>query len=369
MKIALYHTTLPEPHRKVGGVEAVVHRLATALTVHAGLDVTVLSLTPAPHNAPYRHRQLFPNHRWLADRAWARWFVLPALLNGVSLQAYDVVHLHGDDWFWLRRGCPSVRTMHGSARDEARTATSLKRQLAQWAVYPLEHVAARRATQAWAISPPCTALYRAARCMPNGVSLDRFRPGPKAEQPTLLFVGTWAGRKRGGWLFDRFRETVVPAIPDAELVMVSDTVSDACRTHPNVRVLDRPDDDTLAAWYRRAWVFAYPSVYEGFGLTYIEAMASGTPIVASPNPGAQYVLDAGTYGAVVDDGAFASTLTALLHDPERRRHMAVQGLARAEAFSWPAIARQHADAYASLLGMPLPVPNSRAPVSSALGRA
>jgi len=355
MNIALYHTTLPEPHRKMGGVEAVVHRLATALTVHAGLNVTVLSLTPAPADAAYRHRQLFPDHRWLADRSWARWFVLPALLNQVDLAKYDVVHLHGDDWFWMRRGIPSVRTMHGSARDEARTATSLKRRLAQWAVYPLEHVAARRASQVWAISPPCEMLYRADRCMPNGVSLDRFCPGPKAERPTLLFVGTWTGRKRGAWLFEQFCDSVQPAVPEAELVMVSDTVSDACRAHPNRRVLDRPDDDTLAAWYRRAWVFAYPSVYEGFGLPYIEAMASGTPVVASPNPGAAYVLDGGAYGALVGDSAFASTLTALLRDDEQRQHMADRGLIRASEFSWAAIADHHAEAYASLLNSPLQV--------------
>lgn len=355
MNIALYHTTLPEPHRKVGGVEAVVHRLATALTVHAGLNVTVLSLTPAPSDAPYQHRQLFPTHQWLADRSWARWFVLPALLNRVELAEYDVVHLHGDDWFWMRRGTPSVRTMHGSALDEARTATSLKRRLAQWAVYPLEHVAARRASQVWAISPPCEARYHADRCMPNGVSLDRFHPGLKAERPTLLFVGTWTGRKRGAWLFEQFCDHVLPAVPEAELVMVSDTVSEACRAHSNVRVLDRPDDDTLAAWYRRAWVFAYPSVYEGFGLPYIEAMASGTPVVASPNPGADYVLDGGTYGALVGDSAFASTLTALLRDSERRQHMADLGLIRASEFSWAAIAHQHAAAYASLIDKPLQV--------------
>ncbi len=355
MNIALYHTTLPEPHRKVGGVEAVVHRLATALTVHAGLNVTVLSLTPAPDEAPYRHKHLFPTHRWLADRSWARWFVLPALLNGVSLVEYDVVHLHGDDWFWMRRGIPSVRTMHGSALDEARTASSIKRRLAQWAVYPLEHVAARRASQVWAISPPCEVRYHADQCMPNGVALDRFYPGPKANRPTLLFVGTWTGRKRGSWLFDQFCNHVLPGVPDAELVMVSDTVSDDCAAHPNVRVLDRPDDDTLAAWYRRAWVFAYPSVYEGFGLPYIEAMASGTPVVASPNPGAEYVLDKGTYGALVGDNAFAATLTAVLRNPEQRDHMEAQGLRRASAFSWRAIAQRHAAAYASLVKQPFQV--------------
>ncbi|MES3629628.1 MAG: glycosyltransferase family 4 protein [Longimonas sp.] len=349
MNIALYHTTLPEPSRKVGGVEAVVHRLATALTEHTALNVTVLSLTPAPEGASYRHRHLFAGQRWLADRSWARWFVLPALLNRVDLAEYDVVHLHGDDWFWMRRGIPSVRTMHGSARDEARTATSLKRRLAQWTIYPLEHIAARRASQAWAISPPCADLYNTHACMPNGVDLGRFYPGAKASRPTVLFVGTWEGRKRGGWLAEQFCTRVLPRSPNATLVMVSDHVPEPYAAHPNIHVLHRPDDNTLAEWYRKSWAFAYPSIYEGFGLPYVEALASGTAIVASPNPGANYVLDDGRYGALVDDTSFADTLVQVLHDPDRRRTMARRGLQRAARFSWANVARQHADAYAALV--------------------
>lgn len=349
MNIALFHTTLPEPHRKVGGVEAVVHRLATALAEIPDHTVTVLSLTPPPPGAPYQHIHLFAEQPWLADSPAARWFLLPALLNQVDLSPYDIVHLHGDDWFWIRRGIPSVRTMHGSALDEARTATSWKRRLVQHAIYPLEHLSARLATACWGISPTCAARYRADRCMPNGVDLERFRPGPKTDTPSLLFVGTWEGRKRGGWLFDQFCAKVLPRVPAATLVMVADRVSEACAAHPNVKVLHYPNDATLADWYQRAWVFAYPSVYEGFGLPYLEAMASGTPIVATPNPGARYVLDDGRYGILADDSDFADALVTLLHRPERRTALAEQGLQRADAFSWIAIAQQHAEAYAALV--------------------
>ena len=69
---------------------------------------------------------------------------------------------------------------------------------------------------------------------------------------------------------------------------------------PGVEVLGRLDDEALAEAYRRAWVFCLPSDYEGFGIPYAEALASGTPVVATPNVGARYVLDDGRAGVIVD---------------------------------------------------------------------
>ncbi len=345
MNIALFHTTLPEPDRKVGGVEAVVHRLANALTTHTAHNVTVFSLTPAPTDALYEHTHLFPSLPALHEQSVLRWGVLPLLLNAVSFRDHDVLHLHGDDWFFVRRGLPTVRTMHGSALEEARTASSWKRRWAQRLIYPLEHIATRLATLPLSIGPHTASLYGIDQLVNNGVDPERFYPGPKASAPRLLFVGTWAGRKRGAFLFDTFVERVLPAVPDATLQMVSDTVSDACRRHPQVEVFAHPSDETLARLYREAWVFASSSVYEGFGLPYVEAMASGTAVVCSPNGGAEYVLDDGAYGAIVEDAEFGATLAHLLTSTDARRSWEEKGRQRAEAFTWAAIARTHETLY------------------------
>lgn len=355
MKIALFHTTLPEPGRKLGGVEVAVHRLANELAREPGDEVTVFSLTPCPPDASYRHVHLFPRAPWLRDNRVARLVVLPFLLNTVKLEAFDVVHLHGDDWFYVRRRPATVRTLHGSALEEARAAKSLKRRLSQYAVYPLEHLSARLAREAMAIGPRTASIYGLRTLANNGVALDLFRPGPKAETPRVLFVGTWGGRKRGRFLFDVFTRDVLPRVPGAELVMVSDF----CPDHPAVRAARFPSDEVLAQLYREAWVFAYPSVYEGFGIPYIEAMASGTAVVCTRNDGADYVLEKGTYGVVAPDADFGHRLVDLLTDAAERTRWEQRGLERAGTFSWAAVADQHRGVYRRAMGLPPAVAESR----------
>lgn len=341
MKIALFHTTLPEPGRKLGGVEVAVHRLANELARHPGDEVTLFSLTPKPETALYRHVQLFERYPWLRANRAARLFLLPFLLNTLRLDGFDVLHLHGDDWFFFRRGTASVRTLHGSALKEARSATSVKRRLAQYVIFPLEHLSTRLATVPLAVGPETAALYGITHLADNGVDPGLFRPGAKAEDPTVLFVGTWAGRKRGAFLFRTFTEYVAPRMPEARLLMVSDH----CPEHEQVDFVRFPSDEALAALYRRAWVFAYPSVYEGFGIPYVEAMASGTAVLCSANDGAQYVLDGGTYGIITEDRAFGEQLLRLLRDESERRRLEEEGTRRAAQFSWAAVAARHRAVY------------------------
>jgi glycosyltransferase involved in cell wall biosynthesis len=174
--------------------------------------------------------------------------------------------------------------------------------------------------------------------VPNGVDTMRFHPGvgARSPRPTVLFVGTWEGRKRGAALADAFLSDVRPRMPDAVLRMVTqDAPADI---GPGVDVLGRLDDEALADAYRQAWVFCLPSDYEGFGIPYAEALASGTPVVATPNVGARYVLDEGRAGAIVDLPELGRTLVDLLADGDRRERMRAAGLARAEDFTLASVA-------------------------------
>jgi phosphatidyl-myo-inositol alpha-mannosyltransferase len=340
IRIALFHTTLPERDRKIGGVEAVTHRLGNALTSLGDVDVTVYSLTEAPAGALYRHKRLYKRAPWLGTNYFCRVLLLPMLLNFASFDTAEVVHLHGDDWFFVVRRKPTIRTFHGSALLEANSAHAL-RKFEWFIIYWFEKISARLSDVSLAIGDSAKRLYGAAYQVDNGVDLELFYPGPKAERPQILYVGTWLGRKRGKWLYQLFVDQILPQHPEAILFFVSDF----CPQHPSVIFRKQPSDLELAELYRESWLFAYPSIYEGFGNAYIEALASGTAVVTSPNEGAARILRNGAYGIVTDDDAFASHVDKLLTVPEERKRLEQAGPARAKSFSWPSIARQHRDIY------------------------
>src|SRR5437868_3821669 len=107
---------------------------------------------------------------------------------------------------------------------------------------------------------------------------------------------------------------VLPKYPTATLIMVCTPDSPL----PGVIYYDGISNSHLAELYRQAWVYASPSRYEGFGLPYLEAMASGTAVLATPNPGSREVLDNGRHGRLAPDSAFAEALTDLLADADAR---------------------------------------------------
>jgi glycosyltransferase involved in cell wall biosynthesis len=101
------------------------------------------------------------------------------------------------------------------------------------------------------------------------------------------------------------------------------------------------DTEELASWYAAASVFVYPSLYEGFGLPALEAMACGTPVVVSNAASLPEVV--GDAGAQVDPDRpdeLAETLAEVLQSKDKREQMATAGLARAASFTWEKSADQ-----------------------------
>src|SRR5262249_4304362 len=92
-----------------------------------------------------------------------------------------------------------------------------------------------------------------------------------------------------------------------------------------------------------------PSSYEGFGRPYVEAMAAGTAVVATPNPGSNEVLDRGRYGLIVRDAELGDSLLSLLQDEDRRRRFEELGFERAQTYSWDRIAERYETVYESIL--------------------
>ncbi len=315
-----------------------MHRLANRL-VDRGHAVTVFRLAGSPADARYELASAGPS--WLGSGRIAPLTLVPLALNCLRQADFDVLHLHGDDWFFARRSIPTVRTFHGSALFEARAATGFQRRMSQAAVYPLEVVASRLATLSFDTGSALPGAYRThgslALAAPEASAMgDALRTG----HPTVLFVGTWEGRKRGAFLADQFAEDVLPHHPHAQLVMVSDR----CEDRPGVIWVRFPSDQELARLYRSAWLFCMPSTYEGFGLPYLEAMSHGLPVVATPNPGARLVLRGGA-GCLVADTELGPALSMLLSDRVARARLATAGLERAGEYSWERVLTEHERAY------------------------
>jgi glycosyltransferase involved in cell wall biosynthesis len=328
-----------------GGVSGQMHLLAVALA-RRGHQVTAYALNPPQEPGRYDYRPI-PAPGALLARPRASLYLAPWWVSRIPLEDFDVVHTHGDDQF-IRTRRPVVRTFYGSARAEARYSTKLRHKLYHYSMVPFERISERRATAVVAISQSTQRyLKRRAVIIPCGYDPTVFSPaGDKSPHPSILFVGDLGTRKRGDFLLELFGRIVRAAVPTAELWMVTTERVAA----PGVRWFGRVPTAALADLYRQAWVFCLPSRYEGFGVPYLEAMACGTPVVATRNGGAEEVLDAGRSGRIVVDGELGTELVRLVTNVEARKALAQNGLARAKEYEISRIANQYEALYQKVVG-------------------
>ncbi|MCW2510951.1 MAG: uncharacterized protein JWP68_4099 [Modestobacter sp.] len=323
------------------GVGHQVHALANGL-VARGHEVTVYSGCGPSDGARYRTVQI-------PLRGSLRTFRFATAVRRLDLSGFDVLHAHGDDyWLWRRRVPAHIRTMHGSCFEEARRIKGVKEKV-RMAVLGLGEELASVVADRTAVVSPDTRRWMpwVHTVVPNGVDGRLFSPGDgeRESRPTILFVGTYHQRKRGQLLMEAFQEAIRPAVPGAQLWMVSSDAPPA----DGVVQWGRVDDATLADLYRRAWVFCLPSTYEGFGIPYAEALASGTPVVATPNPGSRYVLDDGKYGVLASDTELGSALVRVLSDSRERERLTVQGLERSREFDLQTVLDRYEALYTKVL--------------------
>jgi glycosyltransferase involved in cell wall biosynthesis len=190
---------------------------------------------------------------------------------------------------------------------------------------------------------PMPGLEERVRVIPEGWSLGDVEPGrlPEQLQPGfLLAVGTIEPRKNYGRLLAAYRLLKRRGVAPPLVIVgrpgwaYGGTLADL-RAEPGVRLLGHVDDATLRALYQAAVALAFPSLYEGFGLPLLEAMAEGLPVVA----GAAGSLPELAGGAAVmveptDVEAIADGLERVLCDSELRKQLSTAGRARAADFTW-----------------------------------
>lgn len=185
--------------------------------------------------------------------------------------------------------------------------------------------------------------------IPLGVDLERFQPAaPGASglqgRPYLLHVGQAYPHKNLARLIDAFA-ALTSADPELLLVLAgkphpSETPRLQALVHERgleQRVQFRPyvPSAALPDLMRRALAFVYPSLWEGFGLPVLEAMASGTPVLTSLGSGTEEVAgDAALLVDPLDLGALSAALRDLVTQPQLREQLRRKGLERVAQYSW-----------------------------------
>jgi glycosyltransferase involved in cell wall biosynthesis len=175
------------------------------------------------------------------------------------------------------------------------------------------------------------------------VDHERFSPDPGVErEPFLLYPARPWPHKNHARLFDAFAR-LRASRPELRLVLTG-VGHDAARLPPGVETLGGVPTGELVSLYRRAAAVVFPSLYEGFGLPPLEALACGCP-VASSNAGSlpEVLGEAAVLFDPEDTRAIAAATTEAL---DRASELCARGPERAAAFTWEATARAHDEVYA-----------------------
>jgi glycosyltransferase involved in cell wall biosynthesis len=334
MKIAFTSYSLP-PNDSIGaGVQN--HYLANEF-VKCGHVVTMYSPhASAPIDALYKHVQV----RLTGKLQTLKWSIA---LAKIDFSGYEYLHCSGDDHFIKtnKRTC-HLRQYHGNSLSECRYARTATAKLRNILLYTTELASGVRAdlltcvsTRAAKVLPPRTVI------IPCGVDLSTFTPGGrKTLYPSVLFVGVLESRKRGDLLVDSFITQVKSVFPSAVLNVVREEKKSK---HKDVFVHGFVDQDYLIDLYTSSWIFCLPSSYEGFGVPYIEAMACGTAVVATPNDGSLEVLDDGKYGILSTPATLGADIVSLLGSPKQLRTLEVMGIERSTDYSWSNVVSKYID--------------------------
>ncbi len=302
--------------------------------------------------------------RWLYNAGVARRPpARPDLVVGCDLDGFL--------WARRRRRVPFVVMLKGIIADELRNERGWVRVLlrlqARWErrnanradlVLVPSHYSAGVATAVYAVPPARVAVVPEAIDLAEWDARIAVAPRRPPGGPTVLAVGRMYPRKRFVDLLHAAvrlradlpaaRVRVVGKGPDWEVVV---RLRDELRLADMVTLLGDVTRDQLAAEYASADCFCLPSVQEGFGIVFLEAMAAGLPVVACRAAAVPEVVEDGVTGVLVpprDPGALARALGEVLARPARARELGEAGRRRVAAFTLERVAQRFLDTVRSI---------------------
>jgi glycosyltransferase involved in cell wall biosynthesis len=195
---------------------------------------------------------------------------------------------------------------------------------------------------------------------PTADDMERVRERYQLNAPFVLYTGNIKPHKNLERLIEAFNLLrQAPDLKNVQLLIIGDEISKYAslrravhryKLHKHVRFFGFVSDQTLAALYRLADAFVFPSLYEGFGLPPLEAMASGTPVITSNVSSLPEVVgDAALMIDPYDPTAIADAMRRVLTDAALRADLRARGLERARSFSWERSIRRVRQIYDEVL--------------------
>ena len=180
---------------------------------------------------------------------------------------------------------------------------------------------------------------------PTDAEVALVRERYQLSDPFVLYAGNIKPHKNLERLIDAFQMLRRGGgMDNVKLLIIGDEISKYAslrravhrhKLHKHVRFFGFVPDKTLASLYRLAQVFVFPSLYEGFGLPPLEAMAAGTPVITSNVSSLPEVVgDAAVLIDPYDPAAIADAMRRVLSDEHLRADLRTKGLARVKEFSW-----------------------------------
>ncbi|MFO7301268.1 MAG: glycosyltransferase family 1 protein [Acidobacteriota bacterium] len=257
--------------------------------------------------------------------------------------------------------CPFVVTIHDCIH--LRFPQYLPNRLAYSYAHTMMRVSARRARRVMTVSEAsrqdivellgvpaskveviANALDERLAAPPTEAEIARIRDRYQLTSPFLLYTGNIKPHKNIDRLIEAYAILRRRGHTDVKLLIIGDEISKypnlrrlvhRHQLHPHVRFFGFVSDEMLAVLYRLATAFVFPSLYEGFGLPPLEAMAAGVPVITSNVSSLPEVVgEAAVLIDPLDPEAIADAMERVIGDPALRAELVRRGYERVKAFSW-----------------------------------
>jgi glycosyltransferase involved in cell wall biosynthesis len=341
MKVAIFNGV--SPRFNPGGAERVAESIAREL-VKKQINVVLIHTD---------NRILYPmsfhtsKHYKIIYLPWRRGWSLLCLSVGrfikEMLKEFDILHVHNYSFSSLCND-KTIFTYHAPNDDYL-----FKRVLIKDAVMNSAIVTTPSRKIAWDLS---RRFGKKVVTIPNGVDTSTFRPlGIAPEERMVLFVGRLTPYKGV--------ETVIrlaEVLPDVKFTIIgsgplSGYVGLKAIKLPNLKFIGFVDGPLKVYYYNKAMIALFPSLVENFPLTGLEAMACGTPVVASRIGFSEYIKD-GYNGVLVDPKnieEISDKITELLTNKEFRDFIRRNALLTAQEFNWSVITQKYINLYLEII--------------------